>query len=171
MCIRDRIYALSQASASAGFVEWWEWNEVDHLLQNSKNKALTLDELNQKLDVARSQVEWSAGMVNAIYGDDVETYAGFEPKTNSFIDDRIRSSLALQLGNSVGELGNFIAEEANLSNKVEGVSNQSSIRGLNPGYALGELVVVKNAVDHYDCLLYTSPSPRDRQKSRMPSSA
>ena len=25
--------------------------------------------------------------------------------------------------------------------------------------------------DDYDCLLYTSPSPRDRQKSRMPSSA
>ena len=24
---------------------------------------------------------------------------------------------------------------------------------------------------HVDCLLYTSPSPRDRQKSRMPSSA
>ena len=24
---------------------------------------------------------------------------------------------------------------------------------------------------HKDCLLYTSPSPRDRQKSRMPSSA
>ena len=26
-------------------------------------------------------------------------------------------------------------------------------------------------VHFYDCLLYTSPSPRDRQKSRMPSSA
>ena len=26
-------------------------------------------------------------------------------------------------------------------------------------------------VDGKDCLLYTSPSPRDRQKSRMPSSA
>ena len=25
--------------------------------------------------------------------------------------------------------------------------------------------------DYYFCLLYTSPSPRDRQKSRMPSSA
>ena len=24
---------------------------------------------------------------------------------------------------------------------------------------------------YYNCLLYTSPSPRDRQKSRMPSSA
>ena len=26
-------------------------------------------------------------------------------------------------------------------------------------------------IDHIPCLLYTSPSPRDRQKSRMPSSA
>ena len=25
--------------------------------------------------------------------------------------------------------------------------------------------------EYWDCLLYTSPSPRDRQKSRMPSSA
>ena len=30
------------------------------------------------------------------------------------------------------------------------------------------LIVVAN---HHNCLLYTSPSPRDRQKSRMPSSA
>ena len=27
------------------------------------------------------------------------------------------------------------------------------------------------ALSYYTCLLYTSPSPRDRQKSRMPSSA
>ena len=26
-------------------------------------------------------------------------------------------------------------------------------------------------IERYTCLLYTSPSPRDRQKSRMPSSA
>ena len=26
-------------------------------------------------------------------------------------------------------------------------------------------------IENYTCLLYTSPSPRDRQKSRMPSSA
>ena len=29
----------------------------------------------------------------------------------------------------------------------------------------------KRLIDTKDCLLYTSPSPRDRQKSRMPSSA
>ena len=31
--------------------------------------------------------------------------------------------------------------------------------------------LLKAELDIKDCLLYTSPSPRDRQKSRMPSSA
>ena len=31
--------------------------------------------------------------------------------------------------------------------------------------------VALDLLENYDCLLYTSPSPRDRQKSRMPSSA
>ena len=30
---------------------------------------------------------------------------------------------------------------------------------------------IKDSTIYYICLLYTSPSPRDRQKSRMPSSA
>ena len=32
-------------------------------------------------------------------------------------------------------------------------------------------LVLKTAKQFYDCLLYTSPSPRDRTRSRMPSSA
>ena len=32
-------------------------------------------------------------------------------------------------------------------------------------------IETENAAALYYCLLYTSPSPRDRQKSRMPSSA
>ena len=35
------------------------------------------------------------------------------------------------------------------------------------GYGLDEIEVLEQST----CLLYTSPSPRDRQKSRMPSSA
>ena len=31
--------------------------------------------------------------------------------------------------------------------------------------------LVDDALQYFHCLLYTSPSPRDRQKSRMPSSA
>ena len=37
--------------------------------------------------------------------------------------------------------------------------------------AMGENLNFTNADQFNDCLLYTSPSPRDRQKSRMPSSA
>ena len=44
---------------------------------------------------------------------------------------------------------------------------------------LGSKIIMDNVtnnymhvgIDPYGCLLYTSPSPRDRQKSRMPSSA
>ena len=39
---------------------------------------------------------------------------------------------------------------------------------INPGKTTE---LLRDMVDHYGCLLYTSPSPRDRQKSRMPSSA
>ena len=37
------------------------------------------------------------------------------------------------------------------------------------GKVEGQVIVVTDIYN--DCLLYTSPSPRDRQKSRMPSSA
>ena len=41
-----------------------------------------------------------------------------------------------------------------------------------PGYTPSGLVNTnKEAAHAMTCLLYTSPSPRDRQKSRMPSSA
>ena len=45
--------------------------------------------------------------------------------------------------------------------------NVASKCGYTPQYA-----ELQELYDQYsDCLLYTSPSPRDRQKSRMPSSA
>ena len=36
---------------------------------------------------------------------------------------------------------------------------------------LYEIALLKGDKLHYDCLLYTSPSPRDPKTSRMPSSA
>ena len=39
------------------------------------------------------------------------------------------------------------------------------------GFEAFEDARMKFDVRYYLCLLYTSPSPRDRQKSRMPSSA
>ena len=74
------------------------------------------------------------------------------------------------------------------SDGVEGIGEGTTIGGLSYGEESPESI--KSAIDTYIapilqvcdlsrvrdtmariCLLYTSPSPRDRQKSRMPSSA
>ena len=44
-------------------------------------------------------------------------------------------------------------------------------RRVYPGFIQLSGFMQMNLDRHMDCLLYTSPSPRDRQKSRMPSSA
>ena len=51
-----------------------------------------------------------------------------------------------------------------------------NIDELEAGYplfckALRLLILKGNSVKDIDCLLYTSPSPRDKRQSRMPSSA
>ena len=59
------------------------------------------------------------------------------------------------------------------------IAHAATTAPLNPAYReeeyefyLEDLKAKALVVAHdYDCLLYTSPSPRDRQKSRMPSSA
>ena len=67
-------------------------------------------------------------------------------------------------------------------------SDIKAIRSIIDTYVLGRRLLAKETVTLYEtvqeftvaeyegevvgcCLLYTSPSPRDRQKSRMPSSA
>ncbi len=138
----EKICALTSAATGAGYIELWEFNKIQSTLNQAEREKLSLAELTIILETARGAVEWSAAMVKANYQDIVNTYSGFEPKTYGFIDDRIRGSIALHLGKSVGELGDFIAKESALMNKVMDIPNQSTVRGLNPGYAFGELVVV-----------------------------
>eukprot|EP00657_Telonema_sp_P-1_P002197 TRINITY_DN15196_c0_g1_i2.p1 TRINITY_DN15196_c0_g1~~TRINITY_DN15196_c0_g1_i2.p1 ORF type:complete len:123 (+),score=27.41 TRINITY_DN15196_c0_g1_i2:142-510(+) len=42
---------------------------------------------------------------------------------------------------------------------------------VHPGHLLLDVLLGCLDALHYNCLLYTSPSPRDRTRSRMPSSA
>ncbi len=143
----EKIYTLGKAATGIGAIELWEWEQVEPVLKTSGNKTLTLEQLTEKLETARSLLEWSAASVKAIYQEDVNIYTAFEPLAYSFIDDRIRASIALQLGKTVGELGEFLAKESSLTNKILNLQNQSTFRGLNPGYAFGELVVVNGSPD------------------------
>ncbi len=138
----EKICYSGLAALGTGLIEEWEWSEVVGVLCGSQKEEVTLAEIQLFLDRSRSLLEWGTGMVHGVYKDVVNLYNGFEPQANGFFDDRIRSSVLLSLGNSIGQLGNFIRKKANLSNKVLTIPNQSSIRGLNPGLAFGELVVV-----------------------------
>ena len=54
----------------------------------------------------------------------------------------------------------------------EGARHDSSPGEGSPGEAAARTALVVDAEDRFTtCLLYTSPSPRDRTRSRMPSSA
>ncbi len=138
----QKVYYTGLAAMGTGFVETWEWNELAATLSASEKEEMSLKDLQDCLERSRGLIEWGTGMVNAVYKDVISLYSGFEPLAYGFFDDRIRGSVLLPLGNTVGELGNFIAQKSNLTNKVLNVPNQSTFRGLNPGFALGELVVV-----------------------------
>ena len=67
----------------------------------------------------------------------------------------------------------FATRAAKASEKITGKGyatvSDEALKTLPPAPAGAVFDAVEQA--KYRCLLYTSPSPRDRQKSRMPSSA
>ena len=67
-----------------------------------------------------------------------------------------------------GKGRNFRTVEEGAGMTSKGVAEY---RRKNPGSKLKTAVTGKVKPGSKACLLYTSPSPRDRQKSRMPSSA
>ncbi len=138
----EKICYLGRAAAGAGFLENWEFDQVGQAVADPNYRYIYQPTLTAYLDDARRLVEWGTATNRAVYGDVVDTYAEFEPLAVGFLDDRIRSSVLLPLGTAIGELGDFVAAQGNERNEVMDVENQGQIRGLNPGYARGKLVVV-----------------------------
>lgn len=134
---------LSMASAASGYTEIWEWEQIRGNLNVGDSKTSTLEELNSMALAARNQLDWGTSYNKAIFDEDIQVYEGFEPLATAFLDDRIRGSVALYLGNKLGKLGSFITEQEKLKNEVLDISNPSEVHGLNPGYANGELVIVE----------------------------
>ena len=148
--ILEKNYSISMVLAGCGFIENWEWDKIRNYLLPPSASELGLDELNVYLENTRRIIEWGTSMVLAKYENVVDLYKGFEPLASGFCDDQIRSSLLLQLGSSLDLLSNLFAREAGFSNTVFNESEKGQIRGLNPGYAFGELVVISESTENID---------------------
>ena len=144
----NKIDVLTCAAVGTGLIEIWEYDNLKMVFDTTLSEdEITIKNLNSVLSTSRSVVEWSASLIKANYQEDVTTYITFEPISYGFIDDRVRNSVALNLGETVSKLGTYVANISNINNEVMSINNQSSIRGLNPGFAYGELVVVDGNPD------------------------
>ena len=89
-----------------------------------------------------------AAFARAMGANDVQVSAIMRSRGND-VTKQLRADLY------VDQSGGFRLLELNMGSALGGMDNADMVRAL---------------LEH-PCLLYTSPSPRDRQKSRMPSSA
>ena len=112
----------------------------------------------------------------------VQTAAGFNSRFN--IDVRVRNEVtAIDAAAKAVSVKNLIngEEYTETYDKLVLSPGAEPVRPPLPGIGLEGIFTLRNVADtdyikayvdkHKTCLLYTSPSPRDRQKSRMPSSA
>ena len=86
--------------------------------------------------------------------------------------EQMRDDVVLRLldGQSSLETSKFLDRLMELST-LEEAEHQFLVDPFDRSVALVFQMFQSSDLDPWDCLLYTSPSPRDRQKSRMPSSA
>lgn len=146
----QQVQCLSEAAAAFGFLELWEWDQISESLFVPTYGSITMQQLSDYSDVGRQVAEWGAGMVRAQYMPVLTIYQEFEPLAADFYDDRVRSSVLLYLGHTVSRLGDEFSIKAGLSNDVLGIKGQSSIHGLNPGFTVGELVVVTGSPENIE---------------------
>ncbi|MCB9511294.1 MAG: phosphoenolpyruvate synthase [Deferribacteres bacterium] len=144
-------YLLAKAATGCGFLEIWEWREAESWLREPESQQRILySQLRATALQVRRMVEWGTGMVSAHYQPLVLRFERFEPLAKGFIDDRIRASILLRLGEAVSQLSEVTESFANSATHLMDIRETSGARGLNPGFAVGELVVVTGDIDHVD---------------------
>jgi hypothetical protein len=88
------------------------------------------------------------------------------------LDDYRNITLDVVRDNTLPSLFNrFKYAHGSIVMELDEISDLKVEFSLNFGYKNDVVSIKKHGDKVYICLLYTSPSPRDRQKSRMPSSA
>lgn len=146
--IIDKNYFLAQTLVGIGYLELWEWEKVRKSILVPKEEVIFLETGVQLNEASKRIIEWSSNTIRAIYEKELKIFSEFEPLVHGFIDNKIRSTMLLYYGNEVGKLNEYVTNKMGQKNNVLGLSNQNQIKGLNPGYAKGELVVIKGNTEN-----------------------
>ena len=97
--------------------------------------------------------------------------APVKEKNWGFINETGKIIIPTQYGITAnGIIAMFVQQDKGFIDGIARVKNEGKWGFLNPDGTVVSNQWFENA-ELFSCLLYTSPSPRDRQKSRMPSSA
>jgi hypothetical protein len=143
-------YIFAQAVAACGFLEIWEWEYVKPFLLPPQTEEITLERFMRQGEYIRRMVEWGSSTVRANYFPVQNLFTAFEPLAVGFIDDRIRSSVLLPLGETAAQIGRIAARESGIRNRIMDTAESGDVRGVNPGFAVGELVVVTGNSEKVD---------------------
>ena len=86
-----------------------------------------------------------------------------------FFDDAVKASAALDI--ALTKRGKHNGADIAMCGVPVHASETYLQRLIKKGFRVAVCEQTESPAEAKNCLLYTSPSPRDRQKSRMPSSA
>eukprot|EP01017_Pseudomicrothorax_dubius_P037273 TRINITY_DN5447_c0_g1_i13.p1 TRINITY_DN5447_c0_g1~~TRINITY_DN5447_c0_g1_i13.p1 ORF type:complete len:173 (+),score=22.42 TRINITY_DN5447_c0_g1_i13:465-983(+) len=142
------------------------------LSRNRKAIRLSLDHKpTEPLEIARIQKAGGVLTKNRVGGTLAVTrsFGDFELKTKGLICEPTINSFTVEDGDS-----HIIIASDGLWDVIEDQAAVELISTLPSPVEMAQKLVnhaLTNGSTDNTCLLYTSPSPRDRQKSRMPSSA
>ena len=146
----DQICHGGLVAAGTGLLEEWEWQSIAPQVDRGDVSKMTLEKAVFIHDRGRAMIEWATGTIRGVYQPAINQYGAFEELAFGFTDDVVRSSVLLPLGRMVSALGSVITKEGNFKNNIPVVTDASSARGLNAGYAMGTLVVVTGNEDEIE---------------------
>jgi hypothetical protein len=139
---------LSQIANATGYTFGWEYDELQSVYSNLPESQVPFEFLMEYYRALQRNINWGSGLIVTEFGSDADRYAAFEPLIESFMDDRIRSSALLYLGQQVAKLNEILVSKAGWKNQFFDQTS-SAVQGINPGYAKGKLIVLDQLTDEH----------------------
>ena len=179
---------VSQADGKNGDknLEHYDESEIETTESEQTLHKLQIDELKELLEKEKQNSSLNTEKWKRALAD----YQNLEKRTQQEIIDKVSSETGKLILEFLTIYENFIRakeiyakEGVNITGLESIIKNMNSLfseYGVKPIDALGKIFdpnlheaisIVEDPKLDEDCLLYTSPSPRDKRQSRMPSSA